>query len=413
MIGAWFVYGTALAALLALAARLSEEALAAWRLPTRWAWAGAALGSVLVPAALRWGTGGDVVGGTAPLVRSGAGGTAAGLDGLAASPPAPFPLSGTWPEALRSPEPFGPVLLALWGLGSLLVLAGAARAWWRVRRGRRRWPAARLDGCEVRVSPETGPAVSGLLDPVIVLPRRILRLPEAERRLVVRHEREHRRAGDPVLLTAGLAALAACPWNPVLWWIVRRLRLAVERDCDGRVLDDGADPETYGAVLLAEAGRRSTPLPAAALGQGRSCLERRIRAITSGTPRFRIVRSATAVVLAAGLLVVACDTPTPPRTGADAGPAEVEVRPDAASPSVRLSGRGEGTLRIVGTEPVDVTDPPLVLVDGEPVEGEDALEDLEPADIETIQVFKSQEAVRRYGEDARHGVVRITTTDGS
>lgn len=348
MIAAWAVYGIALTVLLALAARAAEETLDAWELPTRWVWAAAAAASVAVPALLRWDLVAEIGAGVGELLAAGGEGAAAGTgagglgaaEALAAAPPP----AGSWPEILQFPAGADRAVLALWAVGSALVLAGALRAWWRVRRGRRDWPSRRIAGTEVLVSGETGPAVSGLLDPVIVVPRRILDLPEEERRLVVAHERQHREAGDPALLAVGLAALAVCPWNPALWWVVRRLRLAVERDCDRRVLEAGVDPRAYGSVLLAEAGARPAPLPAAALGHGRSHLEHRIRALARDVPRFRTLRSAVAVIAAAALVAVACDAPTPadpaPPAGGEAA-TSTEVAAEAADSSGAAAEAGE------------------------------------------------------------------------
>ncbi len=337
MITAWAVYAIGLAVLLALAARAVEETLETWGLATRWVWAAAAAGSVAVPAALRWDLAERTARRAGELLTAG-GGTGGGAAELgaagvpvAASSSAP----GGWPDALHFPAAVDHTVLLLWIAGSALVLAGALRAWWHLRRGRRTWPVVRVDGTEVRVSRETGPAVTGLLVPEIVVPRRILQLPADRRRLVIRHEREHREARDPALLAVGLAALAACPWNPALWWTVRRLRLAVERDCDRRVVEGGADPASYGTVLVAEAAARSSPLPAAALGRAGGQLERRLRALTRETPRFRSVRSAAAAVVVGGLLAVACDAPTP----SDATPETADATAEqVASPPASAEG---------------------------------------------------------------------------
>ena len=341
MITAWAVYAVALTALVALAARAAEEMLDAWGLPARWVWTAAAAGSVAVPTILRWDLIGQIGRRLDGLLDASAGGAAVGgsvaAEALAASPPPP---AGGWPELLQFPAVADRAVVAIWVLGSALILAGALRAWWRVRRGRRRWPTVRIDGTEVRVSTDIGPAVSGVLDPVIVVPRRIVELPEEERRLVVAHEREHREAGDPTLLAVGLVALAVCPWNPALWWVVRRLRLAVERDCDRRVIEAGAEPRAYGTVLLAEAGARRAALPAAALGHGRSQLEHRIRALARGAPRFRILRSAAAAIAGAALLVVACDAPIPSESEADGADEVTATAPSVAS-SVEESRDGD------------------------------------------------------------------------
>ena len=75
-------------------------------------------------------------------------------------------------------------------------------------------------------------------------------------------------------------ALIVMPWNPALWWQMLRLRVAVELDCDARVLRD-ADARSYGDLLLevARPRRRLMLLGATAFAERASQLERRIRAI--------------------------------------------------------------------------------------------------------------------------------------
>jgi len=49
-----------------------------------------------------------------------------------------------------------------------------------------------------------------------------------ERTMMLRHEEEHLRAGDPRLVLFGALALVAVPWNAALWLMVHRMRLAIE-----------------------------------------------------------------------------------------------------------------------------------------------------------------------------------------
>ena len=42
------------------------------------------------------------------------------------------------------------------------------------------------------------------------------------------------------------------PWNLALWWQLRRLRLAVEMDCDNRVVAALGDPNPYGCFLQSQ-----------------------------------------------------------------------------------------------------------------------------------------------------------------
>ena len=61
---------------------------------------------------------------------------------------------------------------------------------------------------------------------------------------VIAHEQSHLEARDPQLFTLALALLVFMPWNLPLWWQLRRLRYAIEIDCDARVLKGGVDPAT-------------------------------------------------------------------------------------------------------------------------------------------------------------------------
>ena len=51
---------------------------------------------------------------------------------------------------------------------------------------------------------------------------------------------------------------------------------------------------------------------------------------------------------------------------------------------------------------------PLMIVDGKEVEG-GSLEDINPDDIETVNVYKGDKAIEKYGEKAKDGVVVIKT----
>ena len=50
---------------------------------------------------------------------------------------------------------------------------------------------------------------------------------------------------------------------------------------------------------------------------------------------------------------------------------------------------------------------PIFVVDGKRLADEST--DLNPSEIATVEVFKGPLAVQQYGEDAKHGVVVITT----
>src|SRR5690606_26142128 len=109
-------------------------------------------------------------------------------------------------------------------------------------------------------------------------------------------------------------AVALVPWHPALHWQRRRLRLAVELDCDARVLRSSGDTRAYAELLLDVARRprvvRNRLVGAVALAPRHSTLERRITAMTEIRPR----RPLAALTLACGagmLVLVACEAPRP------------------------------------------------------------------------------------------------------
>jgi bla regulator protein BlaR1 len=286
MILGWMIYSVLLATCVAAAAQALE--LAARRLgrPTRWVWAFALVASV----------------GTSELGRAQPLGLLTVVLPRAETAPWLTGPAAAFFQAYNPLERWNPLLaVALWA-SSALVAAFLAVSVTRLVRRRRAWRASVVDGHPVLVSESDGPAVFGFGRGTIVLPRWALSADARVRELMLVHELEHQSAGDPRLLLLALAAVLLQPWNPVVWWLARRLRLAVEVDCDARVLGRGSDLRTYGLVLL-EAGRRAAAcrLPVPALSMPPSSLEERLRVMCERRAgRARAGALGLVVVLAVG-----------------------------------------------------------------------------------------------------------------
>ncbi|HEV7588609.1 MAG TPA: M56 family metallopeptidase [Longimicrobium sp.] len=299
----WMLFAAAVAALAGLAGLAAERGLRLARLPTRWAWVGAIAASLLLPLpfARREDAGHTRVipiSTLVPAVRA--------IPVIGGAPPVSTPAVRPSSAMLERALPVA------WGVASVGLAAALAAGAWTLRRRKRRWERAVVAGAPVLLSDETGPAVVGVLAPQIVLPRWTLSLPEPLRRLIVRHEREHVDAADPWLALFGAAGVLLMPWSPALWWQLRRLRLAVEVDCDARVLRGGADARVYGAALL-EVGCRlgRSRLAVAAFSEPASSLERRIHLMTAPRVRLALLRAAAFGAVSAVLLAVACEAPGP------------------------------------------------------------------------------------------------------
>jgi beta-lactamase regulating signal transducer with metallopeptidase domain len=318
MIGDLMLYGTKVAVLIGLAGLVLER-VAAWRaLPRRGLWAAALVLSVALPA-LAVLTPKQAMAPTEFVTNPSASSAAApnavtqvfrAPDTAASiaikSPPRQRHL--TWPARASIEQ----VLRTVWLATSVGLVTFYGLLWVRLRMAARYWRRERIDDQEVWVTEALGPAVYGLIKPIILMPRWALDAASDARSVVLAHEQEHIAARDPALLLLRLVLVVIAPWNLPLWWQLRRLRFAIEVDCDARVLGRGAEARAYGEVLLAIGERLTfTPVGAIALTEPASQLLRRIRIMTAHLPK----RGKSAVVAAIGLslacLAVASELPAP------------------------------------------------------------------------------------------------------
>lgn len=220
----------------------------------------------------------------------------------------------------------------------------------RLHRRRKSWGESLTEAGTVFTARDDGPAVVGFLDPRIVMPEWALRSDDPTRSLMLRHEFEHLRAGDSRLLFGSAVLSALFPWNPALRFMTRRLRLALEIDCDARVVRSTGGARAYGHMLLSVGDRHATPLPASALlFQSGAQLEARIDAMTTPLPKRPMVTAAVCASIAGLVLATAAWTPRPSpfRTAPTAAP---EPKPIAGNPPPRYPNE----LRATGEEGVVV-----------------------------------------------------------
>lgn len=328
MIATWMLYALALAAAVSAVALAAEHALRLYGRSTRWLWATSLVAALALPL-LAWFLTASPA--PVPLGDIGAPVAVAGPS-LTAMAAAPVRVSA-WQRVTALERRFDGRLPWVWLGASALAALALALSYVRLRGLRRRWSEGEVDGMPVLVSDGAGPAVVGLRHGRIVVPSWVLQEPEARRRLILAHEAEHLAAGDARLLTGALAALVAAPWNPLVWWQIRRLRLAAEVDCDARVLRRGADLRGYAGLLLDVGMRFGEGGALAAFAEPRSLLARRLRALTAPLPRRRGWRVAFVGTAAASIVALACIAPRPdkPLPTEPVGPVQA-VLADTSSP---------------------------------------------------------------------------------
>ena len=324
---AWVLYVLLVGSLLVCAALSLDGLLRRTSLPTRWVWVATLAGivalAVLAPqrelATTRFRIASSEIPTTvASFTRTPSLGVGATLAKIRED------IASSVSRALIAADARVPALVVFglgmtWCLFSALVVALLVIMTRRVRLARREWPLASVHGVPVRVARTLGPAVIGFAKPEIVVPRSLLSRTEEEQRLVIVHEGEHVAARDQLLLIGGWIVVALLPWHPATWWALSRMRLAIELDCDARVLRRGVAPRPYGALLIDLAGEYAgLRVGALALADGSSHLERRLLAMTRTRTRLALARAAALGAVATLSIAMACEARLPTSAEVDA-----------------------------------------------------------------------------------------------
>lgn len=301
----WMIATLLMSALLAIAAAVLERALLMRRgTPVRWVWATAMLGSVVC--AMLW-LRPVVVTSIASDWRTAAATSLALADARRVAPATTlatpvalageqglrdahgFPLSSlTLAHRFKASVATNRLLNRLWVAISFALLLVFLATHVKLAQQRRAWPREIVRGVNVRLSEDFGPAIVGLVHPVVVLPSWVLALDEKAQRTIVMHEEEHLQARDPQLLNAMLALCVLMPWSIALWFMWRRLVRAIELDCDARVIRRGVPVVDYANALLGAwqevRGHRGW-IPVPAFAERASGLGRRVEHILRPMPR--------------------------------------------------------------------------------------------------------------------------------
>jgi beta-lactamase regulating signal transducer with metallopeptidase domain len=196
------------------------------------------------------------------------------------------------------------ILTVVWLAGAAVVLTGLIA-------GQRRFMRRAAAG-------EAGPAIIGILDPRLILPRDFTeRYTEDEQVLIRAHERVHVERDDP-RANALLAALQCLFWyNPLVHLAANRIRLDQELSCDAAVIarHPGARRRYAQAMLKTQLGGLSAPVGCHWLAPQRHPLEARIALLKTPTPtsRRQILGFGLITAIAVATALTAW-TAQPPRT---------------------------------------------------------------------------------------------------
>jgi TonB family protein len=245
--------------------------------------------------------------------------------------------ASAWPEnaAEAGDISFADVFLSIYLLVALLLLGRLAAGLIGLWRVAARAPAS-TERDDVRITSRVrSPATFGS---VILLPHDWEHWPAEKRQAVLAHERAHVRSHDGYWSWLAQLHAAVFWFNPMAWWLRRRLEILAETTSDDAVVAARHDPIAYAALLLDFARQPNSRSVAMSVAESNvpGRIERLIARTPPGTELSRFARwSAFAAVIPAMFLAASttgalAQGPTPlaaePSAPADSGTAVQIVR---------------------------------------------------------------------------------------
>ncbi len=320
----WMLYVIVVSALLGGAALVAERAGRLRRGSTRWLWGLSLVASLVVPAIM---ASVSVQLPSIPnLVSPAASHKIISLRDATSRSLSPANWMSVDARRLSARPSVDTLLRRGWELASAVLLLGLLVSGVYLSLRKRTWERGTLAGASVYITENVGPAVVGLLRPRIAVPRWLYDAPAVTQQMVIAHERGHLEAHDVRLLTAGVLLLVGMPWNLPMWWQLRRLRYAIEVDCDARILGTGRDTTTYGETLITVGERQAGFIGAVAgMSESKSFLEERIKLMVRKPGKWWQVSMAGLGGLSLALVAMAAQIEPPNAAGATQEHHEINV----------------------------------------------------------------------------------------
>ena len=247
------------------------------------------------------------------------------------------------------------------------------------------------------------------------------------------HERGHilqRHSWDIVFVEA----LTALQWfNPVVWLLRRDLRTVHEYEADAAVLSSGSDVSQYIQLLMRKAmGTKACIL---ANGINNSTIKKRINMmLLNKSSRYNSLKLLALLPIIGVSLALNAETVTDVVYKNDPPQKQVPVKKGKKNSTIKLGGNQ--TIKVVEQEKTQAAEQlqsytaelqearqnpaiillntkpngeePMLIVDGKTVTRED-IQALPPESVANIVVMKEEAAIKSYGENAKKGVIIITT----
>lgn len=143
-----------------------------------------------------------------------------------------------------------------------------------------------------------GPVAAGILSPVIFVPEAWDQWTPEVREAVLAHEMKHHQRRDPLWRAIAAVACTLHWFNPLVWWMSRRLADQCEFACDEALVADGFRADRYANVLCDLAASAHAPATTLAMAH-EGGLEARVRRMMTKVPRSSRMALATLIFFTA------------------------------------------------------------------------------------------------------------------
>ncbi|MCM1150678.1 MAG: M56 family metallopeptidase [Alistipes sp.] len=295
-----------------------------------------------------------------------------------------IPVAASSSAALPLPET---IAIVLWAVGALVLLGAMLRQIRIIRRLRRNAAISQAGRYRLALTREQIAPFS--FCGTIYL---WVRTTAEERRAIVAHEMSHlqRHHSAERILMEGMKALLW--WNPFIWFATRRLAEAQEYEADRAVLTAGYDLESYMHILFRQLFGYS---PDIASGLRDSLTKKRFQMMTiRSSGRYALLRLAGSMLAATSLL---CAFSLTSRAAEIRIAEPATVRNAVADPIYMFNG-------------VETSKEAIFAPDGQLREWVDRSGTQAEKDAARIRIrnLTGEEALQKYGEKGRNGVIEIT-----
>ena len=237
------------------------------------------------------------------------------------------------------------------------------------------------------------PFTFGSRKPVIVIPDHLKQKNSDKLNMAVRHELMHIKHRDFSINSMMMFVKAVFWFHPLIHKLYNGLKEYREISCDQEVLSDSTISKKFYAQLLFELASKKPfeSTPAVSMAVNSSTLKKRIQLMSSQKRQKNMFRTSFYTMLVSALFmsgIMACSDLQ------DSGITNKDL---------------EQTQRNIATM---AEKSPLFVANGEIVDNSDnIISRIKPKYIKSIQVWKGQQALERYGEQGKNGVVELQLLD--